>query len=663
MAAMADGTTVRTEVVAGTRELILTTAERLFAEHGVHAVSDRQVSEAAGQGDNAAVGYHFGTKADLVRAIARKHAERVEGNRVRLLAEIGDSTAVRDWVSCPVRPNTEHLAALGGPTWHARFCAQVMTDPALHRIMVEESLGSPSPRRLVDGLWRCLPRLPDEVRAERASMARRLILHTCAERERALAENTRTPRASWHDAATGLVDVIVGLSRTPVTCPPTRTTRPYERRSGEPMSLTPNAVDRLPTAIALFMMPRAAACPFDPPPRLRTEQQERPLTRVRLWDGSNPWLVTRYADQRTLLLDPRVSADVTGPGCPGQIAFTGENTASCILMDDPEQARLRRMVTAPFAIKRMDALRPAVQKIVDNLIDDLLAGPDPVDLVQAFALPVPALVICELLGVPYGDHDFFQENSSTLIRRDASTEERMVAGARLIEYLDSLLGTKAANPAQDLLSGLVARIESGELTSSEAARMGVLLLAADHETTAHMIALGTLALLEHPDQLALLRDTDDPELVVSAVEELLRYLNIPHDGRRRVALEDIDDAHGGTPVVLDLLDRPLGARPVLVRHRALGTREGELQRGGPSDPGPRPGDDDTAPLKADAVHGVLLGSARVGRGRPEVGERVRPRTRRRSGGVAGDRVRDGADPRPHGFGAGAAFCSRRPRLW
>ncbi|MFG2780500.1 TetR/AcrR family transcriptional regulator [Streptomyces prunicolor] len=214
---MADGTTMRAEVVGGTRELILTTAERLFAELGVHAVSNRRVSEAAGQGNNAAVGYHFGTKADLVRAIARKHAERIEGNRVRLLAEIGDSTDVRDWVSCLVRPSTEHLAALGSPTWYARFCAQAMTDPALHRIMVEESLSSPSLRQLVDGLWRCLPRLPDEVRAERAAMARHLILHTCAQRERALAENTPTPRASWHDAATGLVDAIVGLLQAPVT--------------------------------------------------------------------------------------------------------------------------------------------------------------------------------------------------------------------------------------------------------------------------------------------------------------------------------------------------------------------------------------------------------------------------------------------------------------
>jgi len=214
---MADGTTARVEQRGSTRELILTTAERLFAELGVHAVSNRRVSEAAGQGNNTAVGYHFGTKADLVRAIARKHAERIEHNRLRLLAEIGDSTDVRDWVSCLVRPSTEHLAALGSPTWYARFCAQAMTDPALHRIMVEESLGSPSLRQLVDGLWRCLPRLPDEVRAERASMARHLILHTCAERERALAENTPTPRATWHDAATGLVDAIVGLWQAPVT--------------------------------------------------------------------------------------------------------------------------------------------------------------------------------------------------------------------------------------------------------------------------------------------------------------------------------------------------------------------------------------------------------------------------------------------------------------
>ncbi|RCG33342.1 TetR/AcrR family transcriptional regulator [Sphaerisporangium album] len=209
--------TARAERVGATRESILAAAERLFAEHGVLAVSNRQVSEAAGQGNNAAVGYHFGTKADLVRAIVRKHAERIERVRLRMLAEIGDSRDVRDWVACLVRPSAEHLAALGNPTWYARFGAQVMTDPTLRAIMVDESLTSPSLLQVIDGLHRCLPDLPAEVRAERGDMARLLMVQMYAERERALAEGAPTPRASWHDAATGLVDAIVGLWLAPVT--------------------------------------------------------------------------------------------------------------------------------------------------------------------------------------------------------------------------------------------------------------------------------------------------------------------------------------------------------------------------------------------------------------------------------------------------------------
>lgn len=116
-----------------------------------------------------------------------------------------------------MRPVLEHLADMGSPTWYARFCAQVMTDPALHEIMTEESLASPALRRTIEGFNRCLPELPIEVHRERGAMARNLILHMCAERERALAENTATPRSSWHDAATGLIDGIVGLWLAPVT--------------------------------------------------------------------------------------------------------------------------------------------------------------------------------------------------------------------------------------------------------------------------------------------------------------------------------------------------------------------------------------------------------------------------------------------------------------
>ncbi|EHR61883.1 cytochrome P450 [Saccharomonospora cyanea] len=304
------------------------------------------------------------------------------------------------------------------------------------------------------------------------------------------------------------------------------------------------AEDHDETAIPDYPMSRAPGCPFDPPPQLGELQERTPLAKVRLWDGSTPWLVTRYADQRTLMADPRMSSDVTKPGYPSPAARPegGGSSISFILMDDPEHARLRRMVTAPFTVRRVRAMRPRVQAIVDRLIDDLLAGPKPVDLVEAFALPVPSLVICELLGVPYSDHDFFQDRSKVVIKRTSSQQERMAALGELATYLDRLLGDKLAGPEDDLLSGLAERVRAGELAREDAARMGVLLLIAGHETTANMIALGTAALLEHPDQLALLRDADDPAVVDSAVEELLRYLHITHNGRRRVALADIEFA-------------------------------------------------------------------------------------------------------------------------
>ncbi|OXM72616.1 MULTISPECIES: TetR/AcrR family transcriptional regulator [Amycolatopsis] len=209
--------TARADRVTATREAILTTAERLFAEHGVYAVSNRQISEAAGQGNTAAVGYHFGTKADLVRAIVRKHTAEMERIRDRMVAETGDSDDPRDWIACIVRPATEHLAALGNPTWFARFSAQVTTDPALRDIIADDALSSPSMVRTLDGLKRCLPKLPAEVRAERSAMMRQLMVHMNAERERALADGTPTPRKNWHDAATGLIDAVLGLWMAPVT--------------------------------------------------------------------------------------------------------------------------------------------------------------------------------------------------------------------------------------------------------------------------------------------------------------------------------------------------------------------------------------------------------------------------------------------------------------
>ncbi|GAA1107870.1 TetR/AcrR family transcriptional regulator [Kribbella jejuensis] len=208
---------VRASRVNATRELIMATAERMFAERGVHEVSNRQISEAAGQGNNTAVGYHFGTKTDLVRAIVRKHAQPVEARRRELLAELGPDPDVRDWVTVLVRSATDHMGSLGTPSWLARFSAQLMNDPALREIQLEESLSSPSLTRVVEGLAAGLADLPSEVRLERGDMARHLIIQMTAEFELALAEGRPTARATWEEMANGLIDGIVGMLTAPVT--------------------------------------------------------------------------------------------------------------------------------------------------------------------------------------------------------------------------------------------------------------------------------------------------------------------------------------------------------------------------------------------------------------------------------------------------------------
>jgi AcrR family transcriptional regulator len=202
-----------------TRELILVTAERLFAEHGIEAVSNRRISEAAGQGNNAAVNYHFGTKTDLVLAIMRRHNEDIERLRARHVAELGDAPGVRDWVGCLVRPPSRHLANLGTPSWFGRFATQITTNPAYREIMETEALGSPAVVKTVAGLDRCLAGLPADVRAERHEMARQLLVHMLAERERGFADDSPAPRAGWEEAATRLIDAIVGLWLAPVSRP------------------------------------------------------------------------------------------------------------------------------------------------------------------------------------------------------------------------------------------------------------------------------------------------------------------------------------------------------------------------------------------------------------------------------------------------------------
>jgi AcrR family transcriptional regulator len=206
----------RSDRSTGTREAILSAAELLFAERGMYAVSNRQISEAAGQGNNAAACYHFGTRTDLLRAIEAKHREPIEELRARMLADIGDSAELRDWVGTLVRPLTDHLTALGTPSWYARFAAQAMADPTYRHVVTKDALTSPMLVQTIDGINRCLPELPKRVRSERIVMVRNLLMHTCAEHESALAEHGPRSRAAWPVAAEGLIDAIVGLWRAPV---------------------------------------------------------------------------------------------------------------------------------------------------------------------------------------------------------------------------------------------------------------------------------------------------------------------------------------------------------------------------------------------------------------------------------------------------------------
>ncbi|BEL07376.1 cytochrome P450 [Actinoplanes sichuanensis] len=290
-----------------------------------------------------------------------------------------------------------------------------------------------------------------------------------------------------------------------------------------------------------YPMQRESRCPFAPAPEVRDMP---PVGQVRIWDGSTPWFITRHADQRALLNDPRLSIDEKKPGYPhmtrSRAASAPHHPPLITNTDPPEHTRLRRTVNAPFMVKRVEALRPRIQQVLDGLIDDLLAGPKPADLVKQLGLPVPTLVITEILGAPYEDHEFFQAASRQAISHETDPDDGAQATQGLGEYLAGLLMTKMEQPGDDVLSEMGGRVKAGEMTFAEAVTMGAAILIAGHETSASMISLGTLALLREPEQLALLRDnSDDPKFVANAVEELLRYLTIVHSGIRRIAVEDI----------------------------------------------------------------------------------------------------------------------------
>nr|WP_308201544.1 cytochrome P450 [Sphaerisporangium perillae] len=306
-----------------------------------------------------------------------------------------------------------------------------------------------------------------------------------------------------------------------------------------------HTITTLPTA-------RQPGCPFDPPAELIQARRHSPMSRFPFPDGHEGWLITGYDEVRSVLADPRFSSrkelmrhhplmDLTGveipPAPPGEF----------LLMDEPQHGRYRKPLVGKFTVRRMRQLTERVEQITADHLDAMEKAGPPTDLVTAFAKPIPAIVICELLGVPYEDRGSFQEQIDSFLGGETSDEDMIAAYTATQHYLAELVAAKRANPADDVLSDLM----DSDLTDEELRGMSLILLAAGFDTTANMLALGTFALLRNPAQPAALRA--DPALADRAVEELLRYLSVAKTFMR-TALEDVElggqTIEAGTMVIL-----------------------------------------------------------------------------------------------------------------
>lgn len=353
------------------------------------------------------------------------------------------------------------------------------------------------------------------------------------------------------------------------------------------------------TATLRFPPARATGCPLDPPHELAEFQRgEHPIQRVTIWDGSTPWLITRHEDYRKVVTDQRFSADMTRPGFPLKNAGYVSKHRSMLQMDDPEHLPYRRLWARNMSVKRMEAFRPRIQALVDELIDEMLAGPRPTDLVASFALPVPGLVIGEMFGVPAEDRNQFLELASTMSSSRSTKEDTAKALAELCEYADRLITEREANPSDDVIGSFLEHgVGGGVMSRDDLVHQVATLVSAGHDTSTGMITLGTLALMHQPDQLELLRQhSDDPQFVANATEELLRFIAPTQTGRRRIATADIevggqliragegviamDNQSSRDPAVFPDPDRLDLRRAEAGRHNALGF--GTHQCGGQS---------------------------------------------------------------------------------
>ncbi|MET9915209.1 cytochrome P450 [Streptomyces sp. NPDC006476] len=309
-----------------------------------------------------------------------------------------------------------------------------------------------------------------------------------------------------------------------------------------------NSIDRTDIESSPAYPASRSACPIKLAPLVDKLREERPVSRVTLWDGTQPWLVSRYSDVRDALRDPRLSSDPRSPGYPfvtpvlKQLELMGGEPISFVRMDPPAHTRQRRMLAREFTAGRAEKRRTQVEAVVSSLLDDIIAVGPPADLLEELALPLPMLVLCQLFGVPYENYAYFLELSKVILNLTSSQESLDESLGDMVAHVDRLVTNKAAHPSDDLLGNLVTDYEiPGMLTHQETVNLVLTLLIGGVDTTASALALGLLELLLRRDQWVLL--LDHPELVPAAVEEMLRLHSVAAtDGMPRAAKEDLEIA-------------------------------------------------------------------------------------------------------------------------
>ena len=288
--------------------------------------------------------------------------------------------------------------------------------------------------------------------------------------------------------------------------------------------------------------PFTRECPYHPPELYKQARAEQPIYPVTLWNGQRAWLITRHADVRAILTDPRFSGQFSRPDFPAvteaRVAIDKQERAF-IGMDNPAHGRYRRMFTGEFSSKHMLALRPAIEAIASDLLDRMLAKGPPADLVEALAVEFPALVMCALFGTPYEDHKFIMECAAARHGMTQSATTATSKARELVAYMRRLIDAKEANPVDDMVSRIIAQyVLPGQLSRDDFAEIGAMILRGGFDTTVNMIGTGTLLLLRNPELKRQL--SDNPELIPGAIEEMLRFVSPVQYAPRRVALEDCE---------------------------------------------------------------------------------------------------------------------------